>query len=108
MPARRDVNFALNLTLPTLLIVSFISGWMASMMGLTEFGLHKYSSIAAFVTAGGHLVLHRRSLMGQIRHRRNGGRETLASRPELRLLSQAVNLAATPAVASSELRPTGT
>ena len=55
------------MALPALLIVSFVSGWVASMLGLAEFGLHKYSSIAAFVAAGAHLALHWRSLVAQMK-----------------------------------------
>jgi hypothetical protein len=39
------------------------------MLGLTEFGLHKYSSIAVFVVALMHVGLHWRSLAAQIRRR---------------------------------------
>src|SRR5712691_7481997 len=74
-PARRDINLILNASLPVLLVVSFLSGWVASLLGLTEFGLHKYSSIAAFAAAGGHLMLHRRSLVAQMRHLRVSNRE---------------------------------
>lgn len=67
LPARRDVNLILNIVLPGLLIVSFASGWLASWMGLTEFGLHKYSSLAVFVGALAHLALHWRSLAAHLR-----------------------------------------
>jgi hypothetical protein len=66
---QRRINFVLNVTLPGLLVLSFLTGWMASMLGLTEFGLHKYSSIAVFVVALMHVVLHWRSLAAQIRRR---------------------------------------
>jgi hypothetical protein len=64
---RRNVNAALNMALPILLAVSFITGWIASLLGLAEFGLHKWSSIAVFVVAFGHLGLHWRSFKSQIR-----------------------------------------
>jgi hypothetical protein len=63
---RRDVLLLLNVALPTLLIISFLSGWAASMLGLTEFGLHKWSSIAVFVIALAHLALHWRSFLSHI------------------------------------------
>ena len=69
---RRDINVALNLALPCLLVLSFVTGWIASLLGLTEFGVHKYTSIAAFVVACGHLVLHWRALaaqVGRLRHK---------------------------------------
>jgi ABC-type transporter Mla maintaining outer membrane lipid asymmetry permease subunit MlaE len=71
---RRDINLILNVTLPVLLILSFMTGWVASWMGLTEFGLHKYTSIAVFVVAFGHLGLHWRSLMAHMRRLRVGAR----------------------------------
>src|SRR5579859_550499 len=67
--ARRYVNLVLNLALLGLIVVSFATGWIASLLGLTEFGLHKYSSIAMVVVALGHVVLHRRSLTLQLRNR---------------------------------------
>ena len=57
----------MNAALCALLAVSFATGWIASLLGLTEFGLHKYSSIAAFGLASAHLVLHANSLKAQIR-----------------------------------------
>jgi hypothetical protein len=65
---RRYVNVTINLTLLCLVVMSFVTGWIASLLGLTEFGLHKYSSVALLVVASGHLVLHWRSLTVQLRH----------------------------------------
>ena len=75
-PTRRDINVVLNLMLPTLLVMSFITGWIASLLGLSDFGLHKYSSFATFVVAAAHLGLHWRGLNAEIlrlgsRRRRN-------------------------------------
>src|SRR5438045_2579690 len=65
---RRYVNIVINLTLLGLVIMSFVSGWVASLLGLTEFGLHKYSSVALVLVASGHLMLHWRSLTAQLRY----------------------------------------
>jgi hypothetical protein len=67
LPSRRDSNAILNVSLLALFVVSFVSGWAAAWMGLTEFGLHKYSSIAVLLVAGAHLGLHRRPLALQVR-----------------------------------------
>src|SRR5690348_17379537 len=53
---RSDINTLLNLLLPGLLIVSFVSGWIAAYFGLTDFGLHRYSSIAVFVVSFAHVL----------------------------------------------------
>jgi hypothetical protein len=74
---RRHINLILTMTLPVLLILSFVTGWMASWLGLTEFGLHKYTSIAVFVVALGHLSLHWRSFLGHIRRSRRKINEPL-------------------------------
>ena len=66
--SRRYVNIVINLTLLVLVVVSFITGWIASLLGLTEFGLHKYSSVALLLVASAHLVLHWRSLKTQLRN----------------------------------------
>ena len=66
--SRRYINVLINLTLLGLVLVSFITGWMASLFGLAEFGLHKYSSIAVLLVAGAHLVLHWRSFTIQLRN----------------------------------------
>jgi hypothetical protein len=66
--AQRYSNMLINLTLLGLVGVSFVSGWIASLLGLTEFGLHKYSSVALLLVASGHVVLHWRSLRAQLRN----------------------------------------
>lgn len=66
---RREVNLLLNLALLGLVVLSFASGWAASLLGLTEFGLHKFSSIALLVVATGHVVLHWRSLSNELQKR---------------------------------------
>jgi hypothetical protein len=108
LPARRDINFILNVALPWLLILSFVSGWMASWLGLTEFGLHKYSSIAVFVIALAHLALHWRSLATHLR-RLVGARRPAPARYALRLLEHDNNNADNELdVAAVAVRPTGT
>ncbi len=66
---RRDFRLALllNVTLGVLLIVSFASGWIAVWLGLSEFGLHKWSSLVFSTGIVIHVVLHGRML---IRRRR--------------------------------------
>jgi hypothetical protein len=71
--ARRDISLAISLALAGLLIVSFVSGWIASLLGLTEFGLHKYSSLAVFGLGLVHLGLHWRPLAAQVRRLYGGG-----------------------------------
>jgi hypothetical protein len=66
--SRRYINILINLTLLGLVLISFVTGWIASFLGLTEFGLHKYSSIALLLVASGHVVLHWRSLTVQLRN----------------------------------------
>lgn len=57
-PARRTLTQVIDIILVPLILVSFGSGWIASLADLTEFGLHKYSSIALVVFAGVHLFHH--------------------------------------------------
>jgi hypothetical protein len=83
---KRDINVVLNAALPMLLIVSFVTGWIASLMGLTEFGLHKYSSIAVFVVALAHLVLHWRAFVTQMRRISGGSQPRPTGRPQLRVI----------------------
>ncbi len=61
---RRDARLALalNVGLALLVLVSFASGWFALFSGLSEFGLHKYSSIALTVAIVVHTTLHHRML----------------------------------------------
>jgi hypothetical protein len=71
-PTPRSINSRrikpfLNLSLVGLLIVSFTTGWIASLLGLTEYVPHKYSSIGFFLVAGVHLGIHWRGLTAQAR-----------------------------------------
>jgi hypothetical protein len=68
--SRHRFNTALNVGLVVLLVITFTTGWIASLLGLTEFPLHKYTSIAFLVVAIGHLAMHWRSLVAQLRRRR--------------------------------------
>jgi predicted ferric reductase len=106
LPGRRDINFVLNATLASLLILSFASGWLASWMGLTEFGLHKWTSIGVFVLALAHLALHWRSLAAHLRRRLGGGRPP-ASVHVLRLIETDFQHSLT-AKAVDDLTATGT
>jgi hypothetical protein len=69
-PIRRRVNLAVNLLSLGLLVVSFATGWVASLLGLTEFGVHKYTSIALVFLAAAHLAMHWRTLVNQLRRKR--------------------------------------
>ena len=60
----------LNVSLLGLLATSFVTGWLASLLGLTEFGLHKYTSIAFVILGGLHVAMHLRTLRFQLRRRR--------------------------------------
>jgi hypothetical protein len=77
-----------------LIAMSFATGWIASFLGMTEFGLHKWSSIGFVVVAGIHLGLHWRGLAAQIRHARGGEMNHRSVRP-------ATVLRAAPAAAES-------
>ena len=63
----RRVKPFLNFSLIGLLIVSFTTGWIASLLGLTEYPPHKYTSIGFFLVAGVHLAFHWSSLVAQAR-----------------------------------------
>jgi hypothetical protein len=65
---RRYSNILINVALLGLVGMSFGTGWVASLFDLTEFGLHKYSSIALVLVACAHVVLHWRSLRIQLRN----------------------------------------
>jgi hypothetical protein len=87
--ARRYTNILLNIALLGLVALSFVTGWVASLLGLTEFGLHKYSSIALVLVACAHVVLHWRSLAIQLRNigtsrfnRRNATRTDRLNSPQ--------------------------
>jgi hypothetical protein len=75
LPAKRDVNFIVNVAVLGLMVVSFASGWIASLLGFSEFGLHKWSSVALAVIASGHLGLHWRALASQAKRLRGHNRK---------------------------------
>jgi hypothetical protein len=70
VPQLRRSNVLLDSALPVLLIISIASGWIASLLGLTEFGLHKYSSMALLFVAALHVFRYRRMLLSHLRLRR--------------------------------------
>jgi hypothetical protein len=61
------LNTVLNVLLLGLLITSFVTGWLTSLLGLSDFAPHRFSSFALLIVAGGHLGVHWRSLAGQLR-----------------------------------------
>jgi hypothetical protein len=63
----RNLNTVLNLALLVLVVASFVTGWVASWLELTEFAAHKYSSVALFALAAMHVALRWRVLMVQLR-----------------------------------------
>lgn len=66
---RRRLNKAVNILTISLLALSFMTGWAASLLSLTEFGLHKYTSIALVLLASVHLAMHWRALSSKVRRR---------------------------------------
>jgi apolipoprotein N-acyltransferase len=78
LPAKRDTMRALNVLLLGLICVSFATGWIASWLALTEFGLHKWSSIAFVVVAAAHLAVHWRRLVTRWLSRQLGRRDVVA------------------------------
>jgi hypothetical protein len=65
--SRRQLNTATNLALAGLLVASFLSGWVAALLGLTEFAVHKYTSIGLVLAAAVHVGLHARAARAQLR-----------------------------------------
>jgi hypothetical protein len=49
-----------------LVVVVFVTGYIASWLALTEFALHRYSSLALIAGVGAHLALHWPSLVAQL------------------------------------------
>jgi hypothetical protein len=64
---RLRIAALLNLALLVLLVFTFVSGWAASLLGLSEFAPHRVSSVALIVVIGAHLALHWRSLLAQVK-----------------------------------------
>ena len=54
--------FVMNVALGVLLLLSFGTGWVAVLLGLSELGIHKYSSILLIIAVVIHVALHHRSL----------------------------------------------
>jgi hypothetical protein len=65
--ARFRLNTAINMLLAVLFLVAFVTGWVAVLLGVSSFEPHRDSSIALSVVVVGHLVLHQRALVGQVR-----------------------------------------
>lgn len=57
----------LNTLLIVLVALTFITGIVASLLGVTEFAPHRLSSAALLIGVGLHLGLHRRALKAQWR-----------------------------------------
>lgn len=66
LPPRRVLNAVTNLARVGLLAANFITGCVAALLGLIEFGLHKYASIALLIVAAVHIGMHWRSLLAQL------------------------------------------
>jgi hypothetical protein len=64
---RLRITALLNLALLALLLFTFVTGWAASLLGLTEFAPHRVSSIAFIVVIGAHVALHWRNLLAQVK-----------------------------------------
>lgn len=100
---RRNLTlaFCLNVLLAALFLLSFLSGWVAVYLGLSEFGLHKYASIVLLVAIVIHIALHHRSLK---RRRRIPLKKVIPlikpilKKPMTRLLAVAIGVFAVAAV----------
>jgi SagB-type dehydrogenase family enzyme len=77
---RKRLGLAISLALVLVLSATFLSGFVASALDLNRFAYHRYAAYLAVALALLHVVLHWRSLTGQLR-RWVAGPSPLASRP---------------------------
>lgn len=82
-PSKRELNLAINVVLLALLALSFFTGWYASLNSLTEFGLHKWSSIGFVVAVGAHVALHWDDLLTHVHTHSRGGGVFVRARPRI-------------------------
>ncbi len=63
----KRIGVAVSLLLLTAVLVTFLTGFVAAALDLNRFAYHKYAAYLAIVLAASHVLLHWRSLAGQIR-----------------------------------------
>ena len=64
---RGRLGVSVSLALLVALILTFLSGFVAAALDLNRFAYHKYAAYLAVALAAAHVVLHWRSLTGQVR-----------------------------------------
>ena len=64
---RKRLGVIVTLGLIVAFSLTFLSGFVASALDLNRFVYHKYAAYLALGLVGAHLVLHRRSLVAQVR-----------------------------------------
>jgi SagB-type dehydrogenase family enzyme len=64
---RKRFNVSISLALLVVVVVTFLTGFVAAALDLNRFALHKYAAYAAIGLAAIHVVLHWRSLTAQVR-----------------------------------------
>jgi SagB-type dehydrogenase family enzyme len=65
--ARKRIGVAVSILLLTVVTVTFLTGFVAAALDLNRFAYHRYAAYLAIALAATHVLLHRRSLAGQIR-----------------------------------------
>ena len=64
---RRRLGVAVSVGLLVVVVLTFLTGFVAAALDLNRFAYHKYAAYAAIALAAVHVVLHWRSLTGQLR-----------------------------------------
>lgn len=78
---RRRFNTTVSLALIVVLTLTFLTGFVAAALDLNRFAYHKYAAYAAIALALVHVVLHWRTLVGQVRRWLLAGASPPAARP---------------------------
>jgi SagB-type dehydrogenase family enzyme len=64
---RKRLSVLLNIALLVVVVATFLSGFVGAALDLNRFAYHKYTAYLAILLALGHVVLHWRALVGQVR-----------------------------------------
>jgi hypothetical protein len=64
---RKRLGVAVSLGLLLILSATFLTGFVTAALDLNRFAYHKYAAYLAIALAAVHVVLHWRSLTGQVR-----------------------------------------
>jgi SagB-type dehydrogenase family enzyme len=64
---RRRASVIVSLALLLIITVTFLTGFIAAALDLNRFVWHKYAAYGAIALASLHVILHARSLLGQVR-----------------------------------------